>query len=251
MSQGLTSLPGFYKGALRADNTVYIRKGEDIVADVVTANELDLTDGAGNTATLDIVGGNLQVASTGAVVFDPNGAGQASLTIGAGALAGDLVVASSNVLQLVANNRIDIAPVGVGVNGYLSVTSNSTSVTLASSNAATQAFYCRSTPTMTVRNVGATSAGAGVDSTFLGNTQVLTVTDAAGAFTFTFGAGSNPLPPGGVYDFILSPASVTGGIMRFVLSPSTQIYQITATNGTAKWVRMFCDGNTVYPLVSS
>lgn len=248
--QGLTSLPGFYKGAINSSNNVYVRKGEDIIVDDLTATNITVTDGT-NDGIINILNGDLTFQCDNEIVFDPNGTGQASLTIGAGALAGDLVVGSSNILQLSANNRIDIAPVGLGSNGALSVTSNLTSVTLASRTAGTQAFYCRSTPAMTVRNVGATSAGVGVDSTFLGNTQVVTITDAAGSFTFTFGTGSNPLPAGGVYDFVLAPASITGGIMRFVISPSTQVYQVTATNGTAKWVRIFCDGNTIYPLVLS
>jgi len=128
-TNGLISTPGVFSTG-DVNSNFYLRKGDDI-----TLEQLTLTDGAGNDAVLSIQNGDLTIQADNEIVMDPNGAGNATLTVqGSG---GDLIMSSSNVLQLVANNRIDIAPIGLSLNGALSVTSNTTSVTLASKTAPT------------------------------------------------------------------------------------------------------------------
>jgi hypothetical protein len=220
MSQGLTSLPGFFKGSNTPRNNVYVRKGDDVTLDELTANTINTQD-----LTIFTLGGP-----------------QASMYID-----NDEVLQIQNTSSDVTLNGIELTP-SASSNGSLLITSNSTSVSLGAATPGTQALYCKSTPTRTVRNVNGTSAGVGVDNTFLGNTQVCTLIGSSPSLSFSFGTGGNPLPPGGVYDFIVTGASVTGATVSFIVGGSP-VYTVTATNGTDKWVRMFCDGATVYHLV--
>lgn len=240
-TNGLISTPGvFYTGAV--DSNIYIRKGEEI-----TLEDLTITDGAGNDAVLSIVNGNLQVASDNAVIFDPNGTGNATLTVsGSG---GTLSMTSSNVLQLQGNSSILVYPSGVNQAGMAMTAPSAQVMNIAPPQVGfSQIFIQANKPMKALNGPGSGTLALGMEDA--GCNCYVTCT-SAGTFNLQFlpGGPGAGIQAGTLLNFILNRASL--GSIAFIAG-STTLFTFdptTAPANEALFLQFFTPDGTTFLLM--
>ena len=200
-TNGLLSTPGvFFTGDVNSN--IYLRKGDDI-----TLEQLTLTDGAGNDATISIASTNLQIAADNAVVFDPNGSGNANLSVSASG--GTLSVASSNALNLVGESVIRVYPTGTSNAGMTMSSPSARVMNVAPPTVGfSQIFIQANKPMKSLTGTGTSTTALGMEDAGCNNWVTCT---SAGTYNLQLanqGAPGAGIQPGTLLTFILNPASV-------------------------------------------
>lgn len=229
-TNGLISTPGvFYTGD--SESNIYLRKGLPIVT-----KELDIQDGAGNSAVFSLdQTGNLKVVTTDAIIFDPNGVGDSSITLSSSG-SGIGTITSSGILQLSSNGS---ATQGI----QMGQASNPAGTVITPINSNTSYLAIQAIPkygTITANS----NQGVGIGYERIGCCSQVIVTGATSVLSIVFGNNTNPVIAGLFADFIILGGACTAGAqVQFIQGGTTfYTYTIPTGGGPNQFVRCGCDG---------